>query len=133
MKKKKNTAKKEKSFAKSAREALRFQILWEAKKLFPNAGGELAERIDWECMLAEDGQLLPCLKQGKDFLDALRAKFGTCARIEFPPFLQNSILARCMGLTTGVVSWDDNPDLVFTQAMSQDPLAVDIIVDGLST
>ena len=130
MKKKKNTSKKEKSLAKSAHEALRFQILWEAKKLFPNAGGELAERIDRECTLAEDGQLLPCLKQGKDFLDALRAKFGTCARIEFPPFLQNSILARCMGLTTGVVSWDNNPDVVFTQAMSKDPLAVDIVVDG---
>ena len=35
-----------------------------------------------------------------------------------------------MGLTTGIVSWDNNPDVVFTQAMSQDPLAVDIVVNG---
>ena len=51
MKKKKNTAKKDKSAQKSAREALRFQMLWEAKKLYPNAGSELPERIDMECSI----------------------------------------------------------------------------------
>lgn len=131
MKKKKNTSKKEKSLVKSAREALRFQVLWEAKKLFPNVGGELIERIDRECTLAEEGRLLPCFRQGKEFLDDLWAKFGGSVRVEFPPFLQNSILARCMGLTTGSVSLDDDPTAVFTQAMFQDPLAVNVTVDGV--
>lgn len=131
MKKKKNTSKKEKSLAKSAREALRFQMLWEAKKLFPDGGDGLAERIDRECTLAEEGQLLPCFRQGKEFVDDLRAKFGDSLRIEFPPFLQNSILARCIGLTTGPVSLDNDPTVMLTQAMSQDPLAVDVRVDGV--
>lgn len=67
MKKKKNTSKKEKSLAKSAREALRFQMLWEAKKLFPNVGDKLTERIDWECTLAEDDNCCRALGREKIF------------------------------------------------------------------
>ena len=130
MKKRKNTAKNEKARAKSAREALRFQMTWEAKKLFPNAGNELADRIDRECTLAEEAHLLPCIQQGKEFLDAFRAKFGTSAKMVFAPFLQNSILACCMGLTTEPASLECDPTEMFTQTMAQEPLTVDITVDG---
>lgn len=130
MSKKKNSSKKEKSNSKSAREALRFQVMWEAKKWYPNAGNELSERINWECSIAEEISLLPCFKQGKEFLDIFRKKFTITTPIKFSSFLQHSLLARFVGLTSGIPLLGDENKELFAQAMLQDPLTIDIVVNG---
>lgn len=72
MRKKKNIAKKEKQIAKSAREAFRFQVNWEAKKLFPNEMNGLADRIEAECLIIEEARLRPSIRLLKLFVDAYR-------------------------------------------------------------
>lgn len=128
MKKRKNTAKKEKSLAKSAREAFRFQMKWEAKKMYPGNDDQLARRIDMECTVIEEAQLLPTFQQGKAFIEAFKGKFGTNVAMESSVFLRNSIVAQCFGLSPNVPS-ETFALPTLKQAMYAAPLSVTIQVN----
>lgn len=127
MKKRRNTAKKEKSLAKSAREAFRFQMKWEAKKMYSGNDNQLAERIDMECSVIEEAQLLPTFQQGKAFLEAFKDKFGTNFIMKSSSFLRNSIVAQCFGLSQSMVS-ETFALPTLEQTMYADPLSVTIQV-----
>ncbi len=128
MKKKKNTAKKDKSAQKSAREALRFQMLWEAKKLYPNAGSELPERIDMECSIMEEANLFPYIEETKDFVNALRGFSQGIVSVNPSPFLRNSIVVRCLGLN--LIQFEADASLpVLSKDMLEESLTIDICLN----
>ena len=98
-KKKKTSLQKEKSLLKTERESFRFQMKWEAKKLYPEHTDELPARVEAECAIIEDANLLPDLRAGADFLQKFRMQFGDFAHLIYSSFLKNSIVAQCIGLT----------------------------------
>ena len=78
-KKKKTSPQKEKALQKTERESFRFQMKWEAKKLYPEHTDELPARVEAECAIIEDANLLPDLQAGADFLQKFRMQFGDCS------------------------------------------------------
>lgn len=74
-KKKKTSSQKEKALQKTERESFRFQMIWEAKKLYPGRIDELPARVEAECAIIEGANLLPDLQAGADFFQKFRIQF----------------------------------------------------------
>lgn len=127
-KKKKTSPQKEKALQKTERESFRFQMKWEAKKLYPEHTDELPARVEAECAIIEDANLLPDLRAGADFLQKFRMQFGDFAHLIYSPFLKNSIVAQCIGLTPNCAEGESALPLL-TQDMLSEPLQISILVD----
>lgn len=127
--KKKNIAKKEKQIAKSARESFRFQVNWEAKKLFPNGMNGLTDRIEAECLIIEEAHLRPSIRLLKLFVDAYRMQFDPSATFKASTFLKESIVLHCLGIH--LMPFDDNQpmQLEFSQAMLEEHQWIEVRVD----
>ena len=127
-KKKKTSLQKEKALLKAERESFRFQMIWEAKKLYPEHTDALPARVEVECAIIEDANLLPDLQAGADFLQKFRMLFGNFARMTYSSFLKNSIVAQCIGLTPACAEGESMLPLL-TQDMLTDPLQINILLD----
>lgn len=127
-KKKKTSPQKEKALQKTERESFRFQMKWEAKKLYPEHTDELSARVEAECAIIEDANLLPDLQAGADFLQKFRMQFGDFARMTYSSFLKNSIVAQCIGLTPACAEGESALP-IFTQDMLSEPLQINILLD----
>lgn len=129
MRKKKNIAKKEKQIAKSAREAFRFQVNWEAKKLFPNGMNSLADRIEAECLIIEEARLRRSIRQLKLFVDAYRMQFDPSATFKASSFLKESIVLHCLGIH--LMPFDENQSMQpeFSHAILEESQWIEISVD----
>ena len=127
-KKKKTSPQKEKALQKTERESFRFQMKWEAKKLYPEHTDELPARVEAECAIIEDANLLPDLQAGADFLQKFRMQFGDFARMTYSSFLKNSIVAQCIGLTPACAEGESALP-IFTQDMLSEPLQINILLD----
>lgn len=127
-KKKKTSPQKEKALQKTERESFRFQMKWEAKKLYPEHTDELPARVEAECAIIEDANLLPDLRAGADFLQKFRMQFGDFARMTYSSFLKNSIVAQRIGLTPACTEGESALP-IFTQDMLSEPLQINILLD----
>lgn len=127
-KKKKTSSQKEKALLKTERESFRFQMIWEAKKLYPGRIDELLARVEAECAIIEGANLLPDLQAGADFLQKFRIQFGDSAHITYSPFLKNSIVAQCIGLTPACMERESTLPLL-TQDMLSEPLQINILLE----